>query len=75
MLIFTAVVGIDICPSNYIVHNSFCYHFSSNTQKWSNSKTTCEDHGSTLSSVTNEGEMNFLIRKNKSAELTLDSLR
>ena len=66
-------LGGNRCPLDYIVHNNYCYYFSIVNTNWASSQEICETHGSTLSSITNTDELDFLIRGNKSAEFSLDT--
>ena len=70
-----AVLGSAMCRLDYFLHGKYCYYFSTRKVNWTVSKTACESHGSILSSISNEDELEFLIRKDKSPEFSDDTIR
>nr|XP_032657115.1 natural killer cells antigen CD94-like [Chelonoidis abingdonii] len=49
-----------LCPENWFPHGEKCYHFSTESKPWLESRKACSSHGSRLLLIENKEELDFI---------------
>ncbi|XP_032997468.1 C-type lectin domain family 2 member D-like [Lacerta agilis] len=53
------------CPQGWVVHEAWCYYFSTAEATWNSSQSNCSSQGGSLTAIDTPSEMEFLLNEKK----------